>query len=74
MTRRLMAGMLAACALLVACGEQPQTAGVRKGDVAPSAGTAGTHMAPGWQAGDATGWEKQLNARTQGQNEYARTN
>ncbi|MCY7314496.1 MAG: hypothetical protein LH480_02435 [Rubrivivax sp.] len=65
--------LLAVVLLLAACAEKPQSSGTRKADVDPSAGNTGTHTAPGWKAGDNASWEAQLKARSQGQNEYART-
>ena len=65
--------LLATSLLLMACTEKPQTATARKADVSPSAGNTGTHTVTGWTAGDATSWEAQLKARSQGQNEYSRT-
>ena len=61
-------------AAVAGCGEKPQSGVVRKGDVAPSqgGGPAG-YMASGWKAGDAVSWEAHLKARSQSQNEYART-
>jgi hypothetical protein len=65
---------LALSALLVACGEKPQTATARKLDVAPSQGsTVGNYTAAGWKAGDAASWETQIRKRAEGQNEYTRT-
>jgi ABC-type uncharacterized transport system auxiliary subunit len=65
---------LALSALLVACGEKPQTATVRKLDVAPSQGSSVSgYTAAGWKAGDATSWEVQIKKRAEGQNEYTRT-
>ena len=72
MTRRFTVALLTCTLVLMACTEKPQTATVRKADVAPSAGNTGTHTATGWTAGDATSWEAQLKARSQGQNEYSR--
>jgi hypothetical protein len=68
-----VAALLALCAGLVACTEKPQTATARKADAAPSQGAAAAYMAQGWKAGDATGWDTHIKARTQGQNEYVRT-
>lgn len=60
--------------LLSACGDQPQSAGGVKSDVAPYHGVDTKYAAPGWKAGDKTSWEQALKARTQNtQNEYTRT-
>ncbi len=67
------AGCLAAALLLGACTEKPQTATTRKADVAAFQGAAAAYTAPGWKPGDATSWETQLKKRTDGQNEYTRT-
>jgi hypothetical protein len=61
---------------LVACGEKAQVseAGAsRKLDAKASAGGQAAYMAPGWKAGDETDWQRQINQRAQGQNEYSRT-
>ena len=61
--------------LLGACGEQRQTLGAGKKDVAPFEGTGKPFTAAGWKPGDKTGWESHLKARTQqGQNDYGRMN
>jgi hypothetical protein len=74
MRLHLTLATLSLSALLVACGEKPQTATVRKLDVAPSQGsTVGNYTAAGWKAGDATSWETQIKKRAEGQNEYTRT-
>jgi ABC-type uncharacterized transport system auxiliary subunit len=66
--------VLAVSALLAACGEKPQTATVRKLDVAPAQGSqVAGFTAQGWKAGDATSWETQIKKRAEGQNEYTRT-
>lgn len=66
---------LAVVAALAACGEKPQTAGGTRQDAAAHSGTVGPYAAPGWKAGDKTGWEQQLKSRTQsGQNEYPKVN
>lgn len=73
-TRYVMA--LVAVQALVACGEQPQTAGVPKSDTAAYTGAgSAAFAAPGWKAGDKTAWEQQLKVRQQnGQNDYSRMN
>ena len=61
--------------LLGACGEQQQTLGAGKKDVAPFEGTGKPYAAAGWKPGDKAAWESQLKARTQhGQNDYGRMN
>ena len=67
----LMLG-LALVSLLAACSEQPQTATTRKADDKPWDSKSTAYPAAGWKAGDAAGWEQQIRARTQAQNEYAR--
>jgi hypothetical protein len=65
---------MAAAALLVACGEQPQTtnAAVKKTDAQAFQGADNRFVANGWKAGDKASWEEQLRARARGQNEYIR--
>ena len=75
--------LLAAAALLAACGGKPQTnaQGV-KHDATPWSGTSnGTQRdgggtvftAPGWKVGDKASWQEHLKTRNQnGQNEYNR--
>jgi hypothetical protein len=66
---------LATLAVLAACGEKPQTAGVPKSDSPAYQGTGSSFTAPGWKAGDKTAWEQQLKARQQSsQNDYSRMN
>ena len=65
--------VLAAAVVLSACAEEAQTAGQRKSDVAASQGANPVYTAGTWKAGDAGAWEAQIKARTQGQNEYARS-
>jgi predicted small lipoprotein YifL len=67
---------LLASAALTACGEKPQTLDAnakRKPDTKASSGAQAAYMAPGWKAGDETDWQRQINQRAQGQNEYAKT-
>jgi len=73
---KTMALILASAALLVACGEKPQTLGGAKQDAAPHTGTGtAAFTAPGWKPGDQTSWEQALKARGQyGQNDYSRAN
>ncbi len=68
---------ISAVLLLGACGEKPQITdrSVRKADTAVwsvSSEAVPAYSAPGWKAsGDKASWEAQINARTQGQNDYA---
>jgi hypothetical protein len=74
MSRRLMTCLAAlAIGALAACTEKPQTAS-HKADAPPSSGAVASFTAPGWKAGDAASWEKQISTRAQGQNDYARIN
>ncbi|WP_296444141.1 hypothetical protein [Rhodoferax sp. UBA5149] len=67
--------MLALAALLVACGEKPQTGGVTKRDASAYSGTGKAFVDGGWKQGDQASWESHLKARTQqGQNDYNRIN
>ena len=68
-----VASSVTAAFLLVACGDQPQSAGGVKGDVAPYQGVNNKYAQPGWKAGDKNSWEQALKVRTQDQNEYSRT-
>ncbi|HJV63650.1 MAG TPA: hypothetical protein VJ743_22065 [Albitalea sp.] len=74
MNKRLL---LISCALslaagLAACGEKVQTATPRKADQRAWQGTDNGYAATGWKAGDKAGWEDQMRARAQTQNEYNR--
>jgi hypothetical protein len=64
---------LAAVVLLGACTEKPQTVTTRKADAAAYQGAAAAYTAQGWKPGDATSWETHLKKRSEGQNEYTRT-
>ena len=67
--------IIAAAALLTACGERAQTAGGAKQDASPYSGTGKAYADKGWKQGDKTSWEAQLKARAQnGQNDYLKTN
>lgn len=67
--------IVAATALLGACGEKSQTIGGAKQDAAPYSGTGKAYVVPGWKQGDKTSWESQLKARGQNsQNEYSKNN
>jgi hypothetical protein len=72
MIRSHLAGALAVL-FLAGCGAKPDAASVRKADQSPVAGADMAFAAPGWKAGDAAAWEQHMRARTQHQNEYART-
>lgn len=69
--RRAAPLLLLLTAGLVACGEDVQTLGADdpswKGSVQPG------FNASGWKASDQAGWDAQLRARAQNQNEYLRT-
>lgn len=67
--------VVAALATLAACGEKPQALGLPKSDTPAFAGTGSSFAAPGWKAGDKTGWEQHLKARQQNsQNDYSKMN
>ena len=58
---------------LSACGEKAQTLGT-KNDATAFSGVNNAFVEKGWQAGDKTSWERQLNARAQyGQNDHTRS-
>jgi hypothetical protein len=60
--------------VLSACGEKVQTLGTKHDATAYSGSTSTAFVQPGWQAGDKTSWERQLNARAQfGQNDHTRS-
>lgn len=66
--------LLTMAAWLSACGEEPQTLGARKSDVAPYQGAPSQFAAPGWNPGDKASWERGLKVRMQHtQNEYTKT-
>ena len=70
----MLTSAVAALALLVACGDSPQTLGGVKNDAAAFQGVTTKYAAPGWKAGDKTSWEQGLKTRAQStQNEYSRT-
>jgi len=75
MTKPARAFVLVTCALaLGACGEKAQTLGTKNDATAFSGSTSATFVQPGWQAGDKTSWERQLNARAQyGMNDHTRS-
>jgi len=66
--------LIANCAMaLSACGEKAQTLGT-KDDATAFSGVNTAFIEKGWQAGDKTSWERQLNARAQyGQNDHTRS-
>lgn len=76
MTRRIAScGLLAALAVLSACGERPQEFhGAARPDAAAYTGVGKSpFQQPGWTPGDKASWEQQLKARGQyGMNEYSR--
>ena len=63
--------LVGAALVLAACTEKPQTVG-RKADGKAWEISEKGYLAPGWQGGDATAWNNQMRARSQGQNEYSR--
>jgi len=67
--------IVAAAAMLAACGERVQTGAAGKQDSAAYNGTNKAFAEKGWKQGDKTSWESHLKARGQNsQNEYSRTN
>ena len=75
MTKPSLAFLIVASAVaLSACGEKPQTLGT-KHDATPFSGSTNTaFVQSGWEAGDKTSWERQLNARAQyGMNDHTRS-
>jgi len=67
--------IVAAAAMLSACGERAQTGAAGKQDVEAFNGTGKAFAEKGWKQGDKASWESQLKARGQNsQNEYSRTN
>ena len=66
--------LIASCAMaLSACGEKAQTLGT-KDDATAFSGVNNAFIEKGWQAGDKTSWERQLNARAKyGQNDHTRS-
>ena len=66
--------LIASCAMaLSACGEKAQTLGT-KDDATAFSGVNNAFIEKGWQAGDKTSWERQLNARAlYGQNDHTRS-
>lgn len=66
--------LAAVAAVLVGCGEKPQTASGIKSDDPPYAGTGiASFTDRGWESGDKTAWAQHLKSRLQyGQNEYSR--
>ena len=73
MKRLVLVG--AAAIALAACGEKPQTIGENSRHDTPAfQGTGMPYQAQGWKADDHGAWEQQLKTRTQGQNDYAKSN
>ncbi len=74
MTKPTPVLLIASCAMaLSACGENAQTLGT-KDDATAFSGVNNAFIEKGWQAGDKTSWERQLNARAQyGQNDHTRS-
>ena len=71
--RTLGAAALLSVFMLAACGEKPQTSGMKKVDAkAHSGSTVSGYTAPGWEPGNKTSWEGQVRERNKGQNEYQR--
>ncbi|CAG9167229.1 hypothetical protein [Cupriavidus pampae] len=71
-----VATLVVAGALLVACGEKPQTIGGShaKADTPAYEGAPGDpFVAKGWTPGDKTSWQNQIRERNQYQNEYVRS-
>ena len=72
----LAAAVIAASALLAACGDRVQNleSGV-KVDTQAFQGTGMPYAVSGWKQGDKASWEQQMKTRTQsGQNDYAKIN
>jgi hypothetical protein len=71
-------GLLTACLAISACGDKAEAkANGKKGDAPAYSGAPGenqAYTAQGWNSGDKASWEQQMRARSQGQNEYLRTN
>lgn len=63
---------LGLCLALAGCSEKPQTE-TRKADSKPWQNDQSAFLATGYKAGDAAAWERQIQQRAEGQNEYART-
>jgi len=74
MTKPTLVLLIASCAMtLSACGEKAKTLGT-KDDATAFSGVNNAFIEKGWQAGDKTSWERQLNARAQyGQNDHTRS-
>ncbi len=73
----VIAAAVAALSLLAACGETAQTSDKTVKKSATPAWAVSTEAVPAYSAegyradGDRAAWEAQINARTQGQNDYA---
>ena len=71
---RLALLTVAACVVIVGCGEKVQTIGrgaERKTDKPVWQLDDKRFVAPGWTVGDETSWNAQVKNRAQGQNDYA---
>jgi len=74
MTKPTLVLLIASCAMaLSVSGDNAQTLGT-KNDATAFSGVNNAFIEKGWQAGDKTSWERQLNARAQyGQNDHTRS-
>lgn len=74
----MMISLLAMSLALSACGEKAEAKSTgKKGDAPAYSGAPDgkqSYSVQGWTAGDKASWEQQMRARSQGQNEYTRTN
>jgi lipopolysaccharide export system protein LptC len=74
----LLLALMASCLTITACGEKAEAKATgKKGDAPAYSGATQENKAfsaQGWTAGDKASWEQQMRARSQGQNEYLRTN
>jgi ABC-type oligopeptide transport system substrate-binding subunit len=74
----IVISLLAASLALSACGDKAEAKSAGKKTDAPAFSGAPdgnkAFSAQGWTAGDKASWEQQMRARSQGQNEYLRTN
>lgn len=66
--------IICSAALLVACGDNQDTKGVRTDKPAYSGSGVASFTEPGWKAGDKDGWANHLKARASyGQDDHARS-
>jgi hypothetical protein len=74
----VVSSLLVFSLVLSACGEKAEAKSAgKKGDAPAYSGAPDgkkAYSAQGWTAGDKASWEQQMRARSQGQNEYLRTN